>query len=44
MQVNGDFKEEVNKWRDYQRALQSYKRAQGKILSEQRRAEWEARK
>lgn len=42
--VNGAFKEEVNKWRDYQRALNSYKKAQGKIQQEQRRAEWEARK
>jgi hypothetical protein len=35
---------QVNKWRDYQRVLNAYKKAQGRILQEQRRAEWEARR
>jgi hypothetical protein len=42
--VNGEFKDEVNKWRSYQKELFNYQRAKKKIEYDQRRAEWEKRR
>merc|ERR1712216_535898 len=42
--VNGEFKEEVNKWRGYQRELFNYQKAKKRIEGEQRRAESEKRR
>ena len=44
VKVNTEFREEINKFRDFQRALSTYKRQLQKIQQDQRRAEWEARK
>eukprot|EP00960_Hanusia_phi_P051283 760709-Hanusia_phi.AAC.2 len=32
IQVNNEFKEEVNKWKDFQRAMNGYKRAKDRIM------------
>ena len=42
--VNGEFKEEVNKYRAFQKELYNYQRAKKRIEAEQRRAEWEKRR
>jgi len=42
--VNGEFKEEVNKFRVFQRELFNYQRLKKKIEAEQRRVDWEKRR
>mmetsp|Transcript_36869 Transcript_36869/g.54105 ORF Transcript_36869/g.54105 Transcript_36869/m.54105 type:complete len:508 (+) Transcript_36869:59-1582(+) len=42
--VNVEFKEEVNKFRAFQRELFNYQRGKKKIEAEQRRVEWEKRR
>jgi chromosome segregation ATPase len=42
--VNCEFKEEMNKYRVYQRELYNYQGAKKSIEAEQRRAEWEKRR
>jgi len=42
--VNVEFKEEVNKFRTFQRELFNYQRGKKKIEAEQRRVEWEKRR
>ena len=42
--VNGDYKEEVNVWRAYQKELFNYQKAKKRIEAEQRRAEWDKRR
>ena len=41
--VNPEFKDQVNKFRDYQRLLGNYKRALQRIQGDQRRADWKSR-
>ena len=41
--MNTEFRDEINKYRDYLRLQSSYKRQLQKIKQDQRRAEWEAR-
>ena len=42
--MNTEFRDEINKYREYLRLQLSYKRQLQKIQQDQRRAEWEARK
>lgn len=44
LQINDEFRECLNKYRDYQRELANYDRQVQKIQGDQRRAEWEARR